>query len=64
MLIWILQKLPAWLKRSLEREIMQRWISGIGGMDWYNAGETDQSQDAQMHGRALAATLDQVLHGR
>jgi hypothetical protein len=48
----------------LEREIMNRWIDAIGGMDWYNAGITEGSQTAQMHGRALAAVLDAVFRDR
>lgn len=45
----------------LEREIMNKWIDAIGGMDWYNAGVTVDSQRAQMHGRALAAALDAIF---
>ena len=45
----------------LMREIMSKWIEAIGGMDWYNAGVTVDSQRAQFHGRALAAVLDAVF---
>lgn len=45
---------------KLKREIMQRWIGVIGGMEWYNG---PNGGAAQSHGRALAAVLDAVLHG-
>jgi len=44
----------------LARQIMQRWIGAIGGMDWYN-GPTDRAETARSHGKALAAALDGVF---
>lgn len=46
---------------DLRREIMQRWIGAIGGMDWYNGPNGEKF--AQSHGKALAAVLDEVVHG-
>ncbi|MBK8246367.1 MAG: hypothetical protein IPK85_03070 [Gemmatimonadetes bacterium] len=45
---------------TLQRNIMNRWIGAVGGMDWYN-GPTPNAEVARQHGKALAAALDGVF---
>lgn len=46
---------------KLKADIMERWIGMIGGEVWYNGPGGDKY--AKSHGKALAAVLDDVVHG-